>query len=109
MVVKLRAEERPVDLAFVRIMLALGKAVLPTWLEGETRSTVDLRSFVKFFFLRWVRFELVETLSQREEGEVPGEGSKRNPGDMVRQEGVSGGINLAKGRNPLAVSRGVAD
>lgn len=62
-----------------------------------------------FFFLRWVRFELVETLSQREEGEVPGEGSKRNPGDMVRQEGVSGGINLAKGRNPLAVSRGVAD
>ena len=50
MVVKLRAEERPVDLAFVRIMLALGKAVLPTWLEGETRSTVDLRSFVNFFF-----------------------------------------------------------
>lgn len=56
-----------------------------------------------------MRFELVETLSQREEGEVPGEGSKRNSGDMVRQEGVSGGINLAKGRNPLAVSRRVAD
>lgn len=56
-----------------------------------------------------MRFELVETLSQREEGEVPGEGSKRNSGDMVRQGGVSGGINLAKGRNPLAVSRGVAD
>lgn len=68
-----------------------------------------LEEFCQFFFLRWVRFELVETLSQREEGEVPGEGSKRNSGDMVRQEGVSGGINLEKGRNPLAVSRRVAD
>jgi len=63
MVVKLRAEERPVDLAFVRIMLALGKAVLPTWL-GENPEYSRLRSFVKFF-LRWVRFELVETLNQR--------------------------------------------
>lgn len=35
MVVKLRAEERPVDLAFVRIMLALGKAVLPTCWRGK--------------------------------------------------------------------------
>lgn len=35
MVVKLRAEERPVDLAFVRIMLALGESCLPTWLEGK--------------------------------------------------------------------------
>lgn len=49
MVVKLRAEERPVDLAFVRIMLALGKAVLPTWL-GENPEYSRLRSFVKFFF-----------------------------------------------------------
>ena len=37
MVGKLRSEERPVDLAFVRIMLALGKAVLPRWLGGKPR------------------------------------------------------------------------
>ena len=29
---KLRTEERPVGLAFVRIMLTLGKAVLAKWL-----------------------------------------------------------------------------
>lgn len=34
------------------------------------------------------------------------QGSKRNSGDMVRREGGSGGSNLEKGRNPLALSRG---
>ena len=39
------------------------------------------------------------------EEEVPGGGSKRNSGNMVRHAGGSGGSSHEKGRNPPALSR----
>lgn len=38
-----------------------------------------------------------------EEGEIHGGRSKSNSGDMVRNKGMSGGINLERERHPLAL------
>jgi len=58
-VMKLRTEERPLDLAFRRILLILVKAVLAKKLVGEDKTQIIVDQGVLFTFLRWVTLEYV--------------------------------------------------